>query len=191
MRQVAKKYVLLAITLCSLLGNAADNPIHHTETNLVSFDKIAHGNQLFIRNSQGIILHKMDIEKSESFDRAFDLTTLPDGNYTFEVEKGLKIQITPFVISLSEVVFFKEKQTVIYKPVIRVKENTITLSRLSTNSKALVLEIYNDKNKLIISEKFENLMIVSRGFIFPKNENGDYKIIIKTEGRIFEEVVTI
>lgn len=191
MRQEAKKYVLFAITLFTLLGYAAENPIHQTESSLVSFEKIARGNRVFIRNSQGIIFLKKVIEKSESYDRAFDLTALPDGNYTFEVEKGLKIKITPFAIFLNEVVFFKEKQTVIHKPIIRVKENTFTFSRLSTTSESLVLEIYNNKNELIISEKFEKLMIVSRGFIFPKNEKGDYKIVIKTEGRIFEEVVTI
>lgn len=191
MRQEAKKYVLLAITLFTLLGYAAESPIYQTESSLVPFEKIADGNRLFIRNSQGIILHKKVIEKFESYDREFDLTALPDGNYTFEVEKGLKIKITPFVIFLSEVVFFKEKQTVIHKPIIRVKENTFSLSRLSTTSESLVLEIYNNKNELIISEKFEKLMIVSRGYIFPENEKGHYKIIIKTEGRIFEEVVTI
>lgn len=191
MRQEAKKYVLFAITLFTLLGYAAENPIHQTESSLVSFEKIARGNRVFIRNSQGIIFLKKVIEKSESYDRAFDLTALPDGNYTFEVEKGLKIKITPFAIFLNEVVFFKEKQTVIHKPIIRVKENTFTFSRLSTTSESLVLEIYNNKNELIISKKFEKLMIVSRGFIFPKNEKGDYKIVIKTEGRIFEEVVTI
>lgn len=191
MKREAKKYMLLAITLFTILSHAAETPFYETKSGLVAFEKTAYRNQLFIRNSQGIILYKKVIEKSESYDTEFDLTELLDGNYTFELEKGLQIKITPFVIVLDKVVFFKEKQTVIHKPIIRVKENTITLSRLSLTSESLALEIYNSRNELISSENFEDLMIVSRGYKFSRNEKGNYKIVIKTDGRIFVEVVTI
>lgn len=191
MKSEAKKYMLLVITLFTILSHAAENPFYETKNGLVTLEKTAHKNQLYVRNSQGIILYKKVIEKSESYDTEFDLTELPDGNYTFEVEKGLQIKITPFVIVLNKVVFFKEKQTIIHKPIIRVKENTISLSRLSLTSESLILEIYNNRNELIHSENFEELMVISRGYKFSRNEKGNYKIVIKTEGRIFVEVVTI
>lgn len=191
MKSEAKKYMLLVITLFTILSHGAENPFYETKNGLVTLEKTAHKNQLYVRNSQGIILYKKVIEKSESYDAEFDLTELPDGNYTFEVEKGLQIKITPFVIVLNKVVFFKEKQTIIHKPIIRVKENTISLSRLSLTSESLILEIYNNRNELIHSENFEELMVISRGYKFSRNEKGNYKIVIKTEGRIFVEVVTI
>ena len=152
---------------------------------------VKEGNQLFIKDVFGLILYKESIKESGEFVKGFDLTSLPDGKYFFELDKDLEIAIIPFEVKMSTVVFNKELETTIDKPYITKKENRVLISKLSLDKQPLEVKIYYDYNlgsyDLIHSETIEKSMNIQRAYKLSKNEKGNYKVVLKTEGHTFIE----
>ena len=114
----------------------------------------------------------------------------------FELDKDIEVQVIPFKVHANKVEFLKEKETTFYKPIIRFKGNKVLLSRLSFDEKPMEVKIYYDdyssgEYELLHTEKFNDSKIVERVYQLDKRKKGDYKVIVKTEGREFTSTMTI
>jgi hypothetical protein len=178
-------------------GSATFEKKVETENSTLSIHNVKQGQQLVIKDYNGIVLYKELIEKSGAYTKGFDLTTLPNGEYYFELDKDIEVQVIPFKVYLNKVEFLKDKETKFFKPVIRFKENKVLLSRLSFDNKPLEVKIYYDYDngfsdyELIHSEKFKDTKIVERVYALDKTKKGNYRVVVKTEGREFTESITI
>ena len=196
MKKVIKKSILMVALLTTILSNAnqgltpiANKEVVKTGLTLVNVKK---GQQLRVKDVNGIVLHKELIKKTETSSKGFNLTSLPNGYYYYELEKDFEIKTIPFKVISSEVIFNKEKELTIFKPVVKIKDNLVLISRLSLNEKPLELTIYYVNNgDFIFSEKFENEKSIERVYNFSKSRKGAYKIVFKTEGREFIETIRI
>lgn len=196
MKKEFKTSVLMVMLCAVMLNNANANnfiPLN-TEFNktTLSLNNVKKGNKLLIKDLNGLVLYKELIKDSGTYYKGFDLTSLPNGNYYFELDKDVEIQTMPFTVSLGNVSFNKEKQTTVFKPIIRVKNNKILVSKLSLQEKPFEMKVYQDydnKNYLVYSEFIDNTKVIER--IFKLSEKGSYKIVLKTEGREFVEYITI
>ncbi|MCB0743593.1 MAG: hypothetical protein KDC67_06800 [Ignavibacteriae bacterium] len=197
MKKEFKKGILLVTMLATMISYATDlsfleikNDIKKT---VLSLNIVKQGQQLLIKDVYGIILYKEQIKKSGTYHKEFDLTTLPNGNYFFELEKELETQIIPFTVSFGNVEFIKEREVHFFKPFVRFKDHKILLSRLSIDNKPLTVQIYYNSDdgfsndELIFSENIENTSIVERVYSFLKDKKGDYTIIMKVDDRTFSE----
>ncbi len=165
-------------------------------TTILTFNNVREGQRLIIKSINGTILYKEAIAKTGDYRKEFDLTSLPDGKYFFELEKDLEIQIIPFMVAYNKVEFAKEKEVVIFKPHVRNESNKLFLSRLSFDLMPLNIEIYYDGNDFqgyskIFSEKVEDTKIIERIYSLDKDKKGTYKIVMKTQGREFTQIFTI
>ena len=124
-----KKSILL-VSLISTSLSYANEPYSFTfnedpkRTSLTA-DNAKEGEQLTIKDDAGLILYKERIQKSGTYSKGFDLTSvpegfdltsLPDGEYLFELENDKEIKTTPFIVNSNRVAFNKEKETTINKP---------------------------------------------------------------------------
>ena len=201
MKKEVKTGIALVTILAAMLSHAerptAFEKSVEMENTTLSINNVKQGQQLIIKDCNGIVLYKELIDKSGLYKKGFDLTALPNGEYYFELDKDIEIQIIPFTVKMNEVEFLKEKETVFFKPVIRLKENKILLSRLSFDQKPLEVKIYYDDNSsygeyvLLHSEKFKDSKIIERVYQLNKNKKGSYKVVVKTENREFTETMTI
>ena len=196
MKNLIKKSIVLVVLFTTLLGNANEisslRNLNDEKTTMLTLQNVKQGNQLFIKDVFGLVLYKEAIQNSGEFVKGFDLTSLPDGDYYFELDRDLEIKTIPFKISLNKVEFNKEKETTIYKPYIKIKDNYIYVSKLSLNKQPLEVNIYYDYNdyssyELIHSDSIENTMNIQRAYKLSGNEKGNYKLVLKTEGRSFIE----
>lgn len=193
MKNFIKNSLVLVVLFTTLLGNANSSlkiSIDETRTTLTLKD-VKQGNELSIKDAYGIILYKELIQKSGNYVKGFDLTKLPNGSYFFELNKGLEIKTIPFTVESTVVHFDKEKATTFYKPVVKSVENKIYVSKLSLNKQLLEVKIYYDYNSgsydLIHSETIEDTVNIQRVYKLSKSEKGNYKLVLKTEGRSFIE----
>ena len=67
------------------------------------------------------------------YNKGFDLTSLPNGEYYFELDKDIEVQVIPFQVKMNKVEFLKEKETKFFKPIIRFKDNKILLTSRITS----------------------------------------------------------
>lgn len=201
MKKEVKKGILMVMMLSAMLSNATrpatfENKVEIKKSTL-SIHNVKQGQQLVIKDYNGIVFYKELIEKSGAYSKGFDLTALPNGEYYFELDRDIEIQVIPFKVYMNKVEFLKEKETKFFKPVIRFKENKVLLSRLSFDNKPLEVKIYYDYDngysgyELLHSEKFKDTKIVERVYALDKTKKGNYKVVVKTEGREFTESITI
>lgn len=187
-----KKGILMVTMFATLLSFANEvsfftikNEIKKT---LLTLKNVKQGNLLSIVDNNGVILYKELIEKSGIYAKGFDLTSLPDGNYIFELDKDLEINTIPFVVNSNNVIFNKKDSKTFYKPYTRVKGDMVYVSKLALNNEPLKIEIYFTSainTELVFSETVEDTNIIQKAYKLTGLEKGDYRIVFKTEGRSF------
>lgn len=201
MKKEIKKGILLVTIMGTMLSYASkpyafevNNEIKKT---MVVINSVKEGQVLVIKDYFGVVLYKELIEKTGDYTKGFDLTALPDGNYYFELDKDLEIQVIPFNVRANKVEFHKEKETKFFKPIVRFNENKILFSRLSLDYKPLTLKIYyddfsgNSNYELIHTDKFDNTKIIERVYALDKEKRGKYRIVVQTEGHEFSKTMTL
>lgn len=202
MKKEVKTGILLVSMLATMLSNASKPEMveknFKIENTTLSIHNVKQGQQLLIKDSDGIVIYKEMIDKSGAYKKGFDLTALPNGDYYFELDKDIEVQVMPFKVVMNKVEFLKEKETKFFKPVIRFKDNKILLSRLSFDQKPLEVKVYYEDNSyyggdylLLHSEKFKDSKLIERVYQIDNLKKGSYKVVVKTEGREFTESITI
>lgn len=196
MKQLSRKGLIAIALSVSLMGFANDlkKPIKEKEPKVtsLSFSKVLEGSMLFIKDEKGLTLYKEAIQKTGEYSKGFDLTSLPDGEYFFELDTELKIVVIPFDVESSEVQFRKEEKNTILKPIVRVVDDKVLFSRTSFEGAPLEFKIYYaDNSDVVLSEKFENETIIEKVYDFSESKKGEYLFIFKSNGRKFVKSVKI
>jgi hypothetical protein len=194
MKKRIKNIAFVVAMLTSMMSYANTNYSLNTEkaSTILTLTNVKKGHELLIKDTNLLVLYRESITKSGTYSKGFDLTALPDGDYYFELEKDVKIEITPFTVLLNQVTFVKEKEVTIYKPIVRIVDNKLFVSRLSFESQPMKVQIYYEEDfenntSLIFSENIQNTKIVGRIYELSKQKKGDYTIVFKTQGRQFTE----
>ena len=191
-RVIKKNLIVTALLFATLISNANDgNIIVKDKITNLTYDYVKEGSILSIKDTNGLILYKETIKKNGAYAKGFDLTSLPDGNYVFEMDEEVEISIIPFEVTNNEVSFKKEKQTIINKPIIIDKNMKIFLSKLSLKEQPMKVEIYYENGDKVLSEVLDKRQSLSRIYDFRSSVKGEYKIVLDTEGRQFIEYVKI
>lgn len=177
-----------------MFGNSATGTFKENEPNVtsMSFKKVKFGSKLSIKDGQGLVLYKESILKTGDYRKEFDLTTLPNGNYYFELDSEFKIMIIPFKVVSNQVEFKKEEKSTIFKPYVRVKDKMVFVSRVSLEESPIEYKIYYaDNYDVVLSEKFDSKSSVKRIYDFSKAKKGNYLFVFKSNGRKFTKTVKI
>ncbi|MDW5289488.1 hypothetical protein [Formosa sp. PL04] len=163
----------------------------------LTLDNVKAGQQLSIKDVNGLVLYNKTIEEEGIFSNKFDLTALPNGKYFFEHEKDYQIKIIPFNVSFNEVKFDKENEKIIFKPVVRVKGNHMYFSKLDLEKEDVRIKIYLEGNKnssgynLVHTEDFKNMEKIERIYSLSNTRQGNYKVVVSANGREYVEYFSI
>ena len=179
----------------ALISNATNglniDPKNDSKKKNFTLKNVKQGNQLIIKDLNGIILYKEQIKNSGNYSKGFDLTSLPDGSYVFELEKDFEIKSFPFTVS-SKTVEFNENETTIHKPFVTFKNNYIYVSKLALNNEPLDVKIYyQDGEGLIFSENIKDTKVIEKVYKLALKAKGDYKIVLSSNGREYYEYITL
>ncbi len=196
MKKLTKKGLIACALSVSLLGFANDlkHPIKEKEPTVTSlnFAKVSKGSTLLIKDFNGLVLYKEAIQKTGEYSKGFDLTSLPNGEYFFELDTEMEIVVIPFDVESSEVNFRKEDKSTIFKPMVRVKDDKVFVSRTSFESAPMEFKIYYAANTdVVLSEKFENEPFIERVYDFSGSKKGEYLFVFRSNGRRYVKSVKI
>ncbi|OYX25550.1 MAG: hypothetical protein B7Z06_07080 [Flavobacteriales bacterium 32-35-8] len=188
-----KKGILMVVMLAASLSFAKEGtPFfsikNESERTSLTLALVKKGNQLSIKDDNGIVLYKELIQKTGIYTKGFDLTALPNGNYIFELDSDVEIKTIPFTVESNTVVFDKDMEKSIFKPVTRVKGNLVFVSQLTLNNEPLKIDIYLEKSgnsELMLSETITNSKCIERVYKLTHSGIGNYTIVYNTEGREF------
>lgn len=158
----------------------------------IALRDVKKGNLLFIKGDNGAILYKESIQKTGLYNKGFDLTSLPNGEYLFELDKDLEISSIPFSVKFGSVAFYKEKEKISYKPYVRIKDNLVYISKLALNKEPFLIDIYftgQGLPELMYSKELKGTRTPGKIFKLTGLKKGSYKIVMHAEGRKFVETI--
>ena len=191
-----KNTLVIVVLFTTLLANANAplNEFKDAKRTTLTLKHVKQGDELLIKNTYREILYKEIIKNSGNYIKGFDLTELPKGDYFFELNKDFQIKIIPFYVSNNTVAFENDKESTIFKPLVRNKENKVYISKLSLNLQPLTVAVFyedleNNDFNLIYSETFENSNNINRILNLDMEKKGKYRVVTKTEGRTFVDFI--
>ena len=191
-----KKGILMVTMFATLLSFANDaslfNIKNDAERTALTLYNVKQGNLLSVKDINGVILFKEYIQESGTYTKGFDLTALPNGAYIFELDKDLEINTIPFTVKSNIVLFEKENEKTIFKPMVRVEGDKVYVSKLALNEEPLEIKIYFEGlngSELMFTETIENTKIIERIYRLDGLNTGSYKIVFYTEGREFIKTI--
>lgn len=195
-KTIITKSILATVMLTAMFSYATNTTNIDPKSNLkkttLTLNHVKPGNQVAIKDLSGIILYKEEIKTTGTYSKSFDLTSLPSGSYVFELEKDFEIKLLPFSVNSNQVVFDKNNETIFHKPYVTAKDNHIYINKLSLNEEPLEIKIYYlNEYQLIFSEKIEDTKSIQKAYKMASNIKGDYKVILKSNGREYYEYLTL
>lgn len=158
---------------------------------LVKIDQVEKGTQLLIKDLEGVSLYNENIIEDGAFNKTFDLSTLPDAEYYFEISTEDVIKTIPFSISNSDVAFNQGAEKSIYKPKILIEDNFVYVSNTSSVGQDMGVEVFYEGYDLAFDESFSGAESINRTYDFSNSLKGTYTIVLKTEGRTFVDYIDI
>jgi hypothetical protein len=155
----------------------------------VEFKTVKKGHTLSIKDENGVVMYSQEIKRSGTYSQVFDLSKLEKGNYTTELEKDFEIVIKYFSVLGGQISFEDEKT--IFKPVIRIKENLILISKMNFEKEPLKITLYYN-DEIILSEKVKDTDdILNRVYRVSKKIKGDYKVVVNSNNRSYMQGFSI
>jgi hypothetical protein len=145
MKTIIKKYLVAVTFLLSLVSYATEKNISTTidgKKVKVEFTAVRKGQVLSIKNANNIVMYSDVIEMAGNYTRTFDLTNLENGKYTAELEKDFETIIKPFLVENGLVTFTPEENKTIFKPVIRIQDNLLLISKISLENQPVKITLY-------------------------------------------------
>lgn len=181
MKTIRRKTLLVVFMFGTLFNYANQmsnfNTANDTKEVHVVFKNVKKGHILTIKDQTGEILHSENVIKEGKLSKVFDFSSLENGKYKIELEKDTTVVIKPFSIKSNTAVFQKKLEKVIFKPIIKNKENTVYISKkVLSNEPVKIILYYNDN--LIYTETITHKTDLNRVYRLDKKEKGNYKAVV-------------
>jgi hypothetical protein len=193
MRTIKRKVFVAIFMLVTIVNFANTNDLNtllNADKVKVIFNNAKKGNQLTIKDADGAILHSEEIKKEGTLVKTFNLTELKDGIYTLELEKDFQIVVKTIKVNNNNVTFLEDAEKLIFKPLIRNKENILMITKIAFDAEPLKISIYYN-NEIIYSETIEGDKILNRVYSLDKELKGEYKVVSYNNGRSYVNNFTL
>jgi hypothetical protein len=189
MKTTIKKYLVVVMMLGTLINYANENKNSLNTIDgrrvKVEFKTVKKGHTLSIKDESGIVMYSQEIIKPGNYSQIFDLSKLQKGNYTTELEKDFEITIKSFSV-LDGQILFKDEKT-IFKPVVRIKDNLILISKMNFEKEPLKVVLYYNDEIILSENTTDSSDIINRVYRLSKKIKGNYKVIVKTDNRTYKK----
>ena len=193
---IKKSLVLVALFLATTVsyGNEISGNTNDGKNALTNatFEDVKKGSILSIKDMNGMVLYRETNKKRDKYENGFDLTSLPDGDYYFELNKGIEITVVPFKVFETIVTFDKNTSSKIFKPIVFVNKKNVHISKISLEDEVLQLKIFSENSKLVYSRSIViEGNVLGKIYDFPTSLKGNYIIAITTKEKSFIEKIKI
>jgi hypothetical protein len=194
MKTIKRKLVVVVFMLGTVFNYANNTKevsrLIETTNVKVEFKDVKKGHTLTIKDKQGNILHSENATKKGNLTKVFDLSSLKDGMYSIELHKDFRILVKPFKVASHQVIFEKNLEKVIFKPIIRAKEDLIFISKKALDKEAVKIIIYYNDNP-IHTEVITNALQVNRIYKLDPKEKGTYRAVVYSNKKSYTKNFTL
>ncbi|WP_339622789.1 hypothetical protein [uncultured Winogradskyella sp.] len=181
MKATVKKLVVIAMILISYVNYATE-----TLSNSPKFYNVIKGHYISVTDNFGEVIYNGLIKQTGNLTTLFDFTRLKNGNYTVEINKDFEIEINTIVVNNGTVLLLDDSTKKIFKPVFRIENSKVLISKLALDSNQMTVELYYGET-LIYTDNIEGADILNRVYQLDNSLKGSYSAIIRTNSRVYIE----
>lgn len=183
-----KEIITMVLLISSMVGfsnTTFKNGLNDNEKKLiVKFKNVIKGNLLNVKDENGNILYSETVSVKGDLSKILDVTSLKEGNYLVELEKDFEIIIKKIKVTSDKVVLISDSKKVIFKPLIRNKENLLMISKIEFDDEPTHIEIYFE-NKSIFSETVTDETLINRVYRLDSSKKGNYSMVVSNQNRVY------
>lgn len=96
MKRIIKNSLLVVVFLTTMFGYANEafilTKLRDNKTTMLTLLEVKEGSSLLIKDKSGVVLYRERIKRSGIYTKGFDFSSLPEGNYFFELDHDFEIQ---------------------------------------------------------------------------------------------------
>lgn len=145
--------------------------------------------QLSIIDAEGHTLHSESIRKAGAFTKAYDFSTLQDGNYTIKLELKNRIVHQNAIVKDKKLTLGKSETTP--KPVFNILENAFDVHISGIVDANVAVEILNSTDETVYQKTDKSVNGVARKYIMKNLPNGDYTVKVIINGNVYYQPITL
>lgn len=185
MKNLFKNILVLAVVLGSYNSYA-----NETTKDATTYKHVKKGQEITVYDATGEMIYNGTIKYNGNLTTLFDFSQLKDGKYTAEITKGFEIEVTTIKVENNLVSYSNMVAEKIHKPVFRIENEKVIISKLAFDSKKMEVKLYYE-NELIHTETVVGDGVLNRVYKLDETQSGNYTAIVKAEDRVFVEHFTI
>ncbi|MBU2921733.1 hypothetical protein KO504_10300 [Winogradskyella psychrotolerans] len=179
MKTLFKHILVLAVMLGTFTSYA-----NATLEVLPSFNSVKKGNSISVTDASGNIVFSGLINFNGNIRQLYDFTQLKDGIYMIEINKDFEIEINTVEVKNNTVHFLNTENEKIFKPVFRIQNDKLIISKIALNNPKMDIELYYN-NELIYSETVNGKEVLNRVYKLDHAIKGEYTAVVKSNARVF------
>ena len=143
-----------------------------------------------IIDAQGTTIHAEKIKTMDHKSRKYDISRLPEGEYTFVITDLMKIEKISFAVGKDKITFDDQLSEIVYKPTVWVNsDKTVDLNYLALGHDASV-KITKD-GEVVHKATFSDQMTIGQRFNLQDLDEGRYTLIVSSQGEEFRTLVVL
>lgn len=193
MKKLIKKSLLVVAVLTTMVINATNT--NNVVVNVIDVKVIdlklnnSDGElQISVIDTYGEVLHVEEFVGS-FFSKKYDLNTLPEGDYYFEIEGQTKINLMHFNISKNGIEFKNVVDSVYYKPTVRQDGDLFFITKVALEEESLVITLLDKNLNTLYKEELSNNVNLGKTLNLTKLEAGTYNLLLKSGGKTFVQKI--
>lgn len=183
------KKMIRRITVVALILGLNTVQAHNVSDQLKTLNilKENKGQKVVIRNIEGTVIHSELLDDNNNFN--FNLASLKDGLYLLEYDRGFEIKIESVAVRSNKVFYLENTETIIFKPVVRIENGKVLISKIAFGDEPVKVKLYFE-GELILSEELKDSSVVNRVYRLKENIEGEYRLSIISNNRVYTENFT-
>jgi len=163
--------------------------IDNSKTLVFEWDAQLVNTTVKIIDDEGYIIYKEFVSDVENYVKRFDLSFLPEGEYSLTVENSLREVVYDIDVDEQLVKIIGEDEKM--KPIYRKEEGRIFLNYLNTDKDQVKITVYDSLGRKLFKETLSDKLLIEKVFNFQDAFEGEYTIVVKKDSETYYETVSI
>lgn len=143
-----------------------------------------------ILDEKGYLLFSEKTGQNPQYFKIFDMATLPEGAYRFEIEGENAYKLIDFEVHDKRIALIGKTDT-IYKPVILQKGDTADLQLMNASEQSVKVSFSDAEGNVLLMDKPDSSLRIEKRFNLAKLERGIYTMTVQVGSKFYHKKLVV
>lgn len=143
-----------------------------------------------IKDKEGLVLYSDMAHSGSNYQKTYDFSQLPNGQYTIEVENEFVIKSAAIDVLASRIIVADENIT-IHKPIVKINGDFLDLNFLNLKEKNVEFQLYDSSGRMVFSQDLNKDVLVSKRYNISQLPRDSYSVVIYNNDRMLTKKILL